>query len=121
MKYSESCESLLMLYRPGSPIPGRSTFTTSAPSQARAWVQDVPASYWVISRILIPSKAGIASLLSKCCIGMTRITGFSGEVKLLRLKEGKTGRPIKPTCRVIFSGISICAYDLLNLLIIHKI
>ena len=43
--------------RPGSPPFGRSTFTTSAPSQASACVQDVPASYCVMSKMRMPFKA----------------------------------------------------------------
>ena len=43
--------------RPGSPPPGASTFTTSAPSQARHWVQEGPASYWVKSKMRKPFSA----------------------------------------------------------------
>src|SRR5215831_5622300 len=42
--------------RPGSPEPGFSILTTSAPSQANASVQDGPASNWVRSRILRPAR-----------------------------------------------------------------
>src|SRR5213594_994775 len=42
--------------RPGSPVFGFSIFTTSAPSQASASVQDVPASNWVKSTTLIPVR-----------------------------------------------------------------
>src|SRR5262245_43063382 len=42
--------------RPGSPEPGFSILTTSAPSQASASVQDGPASNWVRSRILRPAR-----------------------------------------------------------------
>src|SRR5215475_1717139 len=45
--------------RPASPPSGFSTLTTSAPSQARASVQDGPASNWVRSRTRTPArKAG---------------------------------------------------------------
>src|SRR6478609_8265227 len=44
--------------RPGSPRGG-STLTTSAPSHARYWQQDGPASYWVKSSTRMPSSAGI--------------------------------------------------------------
>ena len=40
----------------GSPCPGGSTLTTSAPNQASAWVADGPASYWVRSRMRSPSS-----------------------------------------------------------------
>ena len=55
--------------RPGSPTPGCSILTTSAPSQASAWVQEVPASYWVMSSTRIRSRAGIGSLLQRGCEG----------------------------------------------------
>ena len=42
--------------RPGSPPLGFSTFTTSAPSQARVSVQDGPASNWVMSRTRTPAR-----------------------------------------------------------------
>src|SRR5262249_60796998 len=42
--------------RPGSPEPGFSILTTSAPSQASASVQDGPASNCVRSRILRPAR-----------------------------------------------------------------
>ena len=48
--------------RPRSPTPVCSTLTTSAPSQASAWVHEVPSSYWVLSRMRIPSRAGISTL-----------------------------------------------------------
>ena len=44
---------------------GDSTFTTSAPIHASAWVHEVPASYCVMSRILSPSSAGISLLLDE--------------------------------------------------------
>ena len=68
MKYSESVVRRVPARpRPGSPVPGRSTLTTSAPSQARAWVQDVPASYCVRSRMRRPSSAGMVGLLAVRC------------------------------------------------------
>src|SRR5437588_6315371 len=42
--------------RPGSPVAGFSILTTSAPSQARLSVQDGPASNWVKSTTLTPSR-----------------------------------------------------------------
>src|SRR5579863_5218859 len=42
--------------RPGSPTPGFSIFTTSAPSQASDSVQDGPASNWVKSTTLMPAR-----------------------------------------------------------------
>src|SRR6266851_9413242 len=42
--------------RPGSPVFGFSTLITSAPSQASASVQDVPASNWVKSTTLMPAR-----------------------------------------------------------------
>src|SRR6202022_2310057 len=42
--------------RPASPPCGFSTLTTSAPSQARASVQDGPASNWVRSRTRTPAR-----------------------------------------------------------------
>src|SRR5438477_9227103 len=46
---------------PGSPRPGGSTLTTSAPSQASNCVHEVPASYCVISSTRIPSRAAMRS------------------------------------------------------------
>ena len=43
--------------RVASPTPGRSTLMTSAPNQARSWVQVGPDCTWVMSRILTPSRA----------------------------------------------------------------
>src|SRR5207245_7338745 len=43
--------------RVGSPSPGRSTLITSAPNQARSWVQVGPDCTWVKSRIRTPSSA----------------------------------------------------------------
>src|SRR6516225_1752314 len=40
-----------------SPRPGSSTLITSAPSQARSWVQDGPDWTWVMSRTRMPSRA----------------------------------------------------------------
>ena len=37
--------------------PGGSILMTSAPSQPRSWVQEVPASNWVRSRIRMPDSA----------------------------------------------------------------
>ena len=42
--------------RPGSPVSGFSILTTSAPSQASASVQDVPASNWVKSTTRMPAR-----------------------------------------------------------------
>src|SRR5262249_13702923 len=42
--------------RPGSPTPGFSILTTSAPSQASDSVHDGPASNWVKSTTLMPSR-----------------------------------------------------------------
>src|SRR5262249_24067432 len=50
--------------RPGSPVLGFSILTTSAPSQASASVQDVPASNWVKSTTLIPPRHLISWTLS---------------------------------------------------------
>src|SRR5215469_2856161 len=47
--------------RPGSPSAGFSILTTSAPSQASASVQDGPASNWVKSTILMPSRQSSAT------------------------------------------------------------
>src|SRR5678816_1143539 len=49
--------------RPGSPVFGFSTFTTSAPSQARASVQDGPASNWVKSTTRTPARKSESALL----------------------------------------------------------
>src|SRR6202008_838890 len=40
-----------------SPTPGRSTLITSAPNQARSWVQVGPDCTWVKSRMRTPSSA----------------------------------------------------------------
>src|SRR5688572_5576886 len=40
-----------------SPVPGRSTLITSAPNQARSWVQVGPDWTWVKSRMRTPSSA----------------------------------------------------------------
>src|SRR5437660_12580136 len=42
--------------RPGSPVVGFSILTTSAPSHANDSVQDGPASNWVKSTTLTPSR-----------------------------------------------------------------
>src|SRR6202030_343104 len=42
--------------RPGSPVVGFSILTTSAPSQASVSVHDGPASNWVKSTTLTPSR-----------------------------------------------------------------
>src|SRR5260370_13195760 len=42
--------------RPGSPRPGFSIFTTSAPNHARTSVEVVPASNWVKSTTLTPCR-----------------------------------------------------------------
>src|SRR6202790_1211394 len=44
-----------------SPMPGRSTLITSAPNQARSWVQVGPDCTWVKSRMRTPSSALPAS------------------------------------------------------------
>src|SRR4051794_33128981 len=50
--------------RPGSPRPGFSILTTSAPSQARLSVQDGPASNWVKSTTRTPSRQSNSTLIS---------------------------------------------------------
>src|ERR687887_2387586 len=58
-KYQESTsESSAVACRPCSPVPGRSTLTTSAPSHANVSVHDVPASNWVRSMTRTPARAG---------------------------------------------------------------
>src|SRR5262249_28945983 len=57
--------------RPGSPVRGFSTFTTSAPSHARASVHEGPASNWVKSTTRMPSRQLSSTLmpiahLSRC-------------------------------------------------------
>src|SRR5829696_4411088 len=44
-----------------SPVPGRSTLITSAPNQARSWVQVGPDWTWVKSRMRTPSSALVMS------------------------------------------------------------
>src|SRR3954452_20665173 len=44
-------------WRVASPAPGRSTLITSAPNQARSWVQVGPDCTCVKSRIFTPSRA----------------------------------------------------------------
>src|SRR3954462_8129011 len=72
-KYGSSFSALPPSARPGSPPPGFSSFTTSAPSQASASVQDGPASNWVRSRIFTPLRQGcpsdIAISSSSLCVG----------------------------------------------------
>src|ERR1700738_929955 len=61
--------------RPGSPPFGFSTFTTSAPSQARASVQDGPASNCERSRTRTPSRqfgAAPASSIADCSFSNPR-------------------------------------------------
>src|SRR5947209_19303295 len=48
---SRSCPRVI------SPVPGRSTLITSAPNQARSWVQVGPAWTWLISSTRTPSSA----------------------------------------------------------------
>src|SRR5580658_4404154 len=50
--------------RPGSPVSGFSILTTSAPSQASDSVQDGPASNWVKSTILTPSRQSSSTPIS---------------------------------------------------------
>src|SRR5579871_6625081 len=58
MKYCESTPFLSVeAPRPCSPRVGSSTLITSAPSQARVRVHDVPASNWVRSTTRTPCKA----------------------------------------------------------------
>src|ERR1700677_3280488 len=56
-----------------SPTPGRSTLITSAPNQARSWVQGGPDWTWVKSRIRTPSSALVmlcSSLLGQGALGI---------------------------------------------------
>src|SRR5262249_10415439 len=50
--------------RPGSPVVGFSIVTTLAPSQARDSVQDGPASNWVKSTTLTPSRQSSSTPIS---------------------------------------------------------
>src|SRR5579863_9492524 len=50
--------------RPGSPVAGFSILTTSAPSQASDSVQDGPASNWVKSTTLTPSRQSSSTPIS---------------------------------------------------------
>src|SRR6266853_2067221 len=50
--------------RPGSPVAGFSIFTTSAPSHANDSVQDGPASNWVKSTTLTPSRQSSSTPIS---------------------------------------------------------
>src|ERR1700692_1984674 len=59
-----------------SPMPGRSTLMTSAPNQARSWVQVGPDWTWVKSRMRTPSSAFvICSLLTNSCCRHARDGG----------------------------------------------
>src|SRR3954466_5778032 len=56
-----------------SPTPGRSTLITSAPNQARSWVQVGPDWTWVKSRMRTPSSALLilcSSLLGQGALGV---------------------------------------------------
>src|SRR6476646_9840929 len=55
-KYGSSFSAGPPNARPGSPLFGFSSLTTSAPSHASASVQDGPASNWVRSRIRMPVR-----------------------------------------------------------------
>src|SRR3954468_24033830 len=61
--------------RPWSPWVGSSTLTTSAPSQARASVQDVPASNWVRSTTFTPARAGRAASMVPPVLVMVLVAG----------------------------------------------
>src|SRR5260370_18334294 len=50
--------------RPGSPVAGFSILTTSAPSHANDSVQDGPASNWVKSTTLTPSRQSSSTPIS---------------------------------------------------------
>src|SRR5450759_516925 len=65
-KYGSSrCGVVAPVRRPGSPPTGFSTFTTSAPSHARTWVQEVPASNCVRSSTRTPVRQpGATALVS---------------------------------------------------------
>src|SRR6516165_8755845 len=63
-KYGSSLSALPPSALPGSPPPGFSSFTTSAPSQASASVQDGPASNWVRSSTRTPERQLSGALFS---------------------------------------------------------
>src|SRR5216684_1253950 len=57
-----------MPIRPASPPFGFSTLTTSAPIQASASVQVVPASNWVRSRTLMPARQFGGTVVPSICL-----------------------------------------------------
>src|SRR5262245_56285300 len=78
--------------RPGSPVFGFSILTTSAPSQASASVQDVPASNCVKSTIRIParhSRSWWFSLMPDPSCG-------SGPGRLILALRGGVGQRYRP-------------------------
>src|SRR2546426_5625568 len=79
--------------RPGSPVFGFSILTTSAPSQASASVQDVPASNWVKSTTRMPARQSRSWLFSLIVVPPLRVGSVataSPDVDIARpAREGK--------------------------------
>ena len=88
-----------MRLRPGSPVPGASTFTTSAPSQAKHCVQAVPASYWVMSRMRKPSSA--AMCLPPLLCPMRRVRQSYGLAKVKATLTPALPHSMKSLARVL--------------------
>src|SRR6266852_1284011 len=83
--------------RPGSPVVGFSILTTSAPSQARDSVQDGPASNWVKSTTLTPSRQSsstpISAIAHSSCQKPVKRTRCAAEAGCERLANAYSNLP----------------------------
>src|SRR5882672_6440074 len=82
--------------RPGSPSPGFSILTTSAPSHASDSVQDGPASNWVKSTTLMPSRQ--SSSMPRFAINNSSLLGDapSDEHRSRQYEQPGSGRQANP-------------------------
>src|SRR5437667_6054701 len=94
--------------RPGSPVFGFSILTTSAPSQASASVQDVPASNWVESTSRMPVRqlrswqfSFLADPLPLLRVGPVDQSRLPSRGPFARRREGDVEDPLTviPLCR----------------------
>src|ERR1043165_10295496 len=95
------------MLRPGSPAPGFSILTTSAPIQASASVHDGPASNWVRSRTFIParqfsplmarSRFGARTLLPCLCRGQRWIAVY--------VPRRSSTRHLSPQAAIVFTHL----------------
>src|SRR5271166_2431096 len=101
MKYWESTPFLSVdAPRPCSPLVGSSTLITSAPSHAKVWVKDVPASNWVRSTTRTPCRAPRCAVVVRPMASGVRSSGISFLLVVINYRRAPLRSP-RPTLSLL--------------------